>query len=63
MKYTPFDSHTNEELVREVCNKEEPTDLEIALMERFERALEDVLEWKSEALRLAEELETTKAAA
>jgi len=53
MTYTPFDNHTNEELMREVCNKEDPTDLELALMERLEMAEHDRDEWKAEAERLA----------
>lgn len=35
MNYTPFSHLTVDELIREVCNKEDPTDLELELMERL----------------------------
>lgn len=47
MNYTPFSHLTVDELIREVCNKTDPTDLELELMERliywteYARTLED----------------------
>jgi hypothetical protein len=35
MNYTPFGTLTDNELIREVCNKSDPTDLELELMERL----------------------------
>lgn len=35
MNYTPFAHLTDNELIREVCNKNDPTDLELELMERL----------------------------
>ena len=46
MNYTPYDKHTDEELVREVCNKENPTDLELELMRRLELMTADRDDWK-----------------
>ena len=35
MNYTPFGTLTDNELIREVCNKSDPTDLELELVERL----------------------------
>lgn len=36
INYTPYAHLTDEELVREVCTRAEPTDLELELMHRLE---------------------------
>lgn len=43
MSYTPYAGLTDTELIREVANKKEPTDLEIELMERLVQFRKDVL--------------------
>lgn len=35
MNYTPYGTLTDNEVIREVCNKSDPTDLELELMERL----------------------------
>lgn len=40
MNYTPYANHTDDELIREVCNKEEATQLELELMERLDYWIE-----------------------
>lgn len=40
MNYTPFAHLTDAELVREVCNKEDVTDLELELMHRLDYWME-----------------------
>lgn len=35
MNYTPYSHLTVDELIREVCNKEDATDLELELVERL----------------------------
>lgn len=44
MKYTPYDNHSVAELILEVLNKPEPTDLELALMERLEMLQDEIEE-------------------
>ena len=51
MKYTPYDNLTTDELIQVVLCSKEPTDLEIALMERIEMLQYDI-----------EDLETYRAA-
>lgn len=48
MEHTPYANHTDKELVAVVCNKEDPTDLELELMQRLENALADAASWKEE---------------
>ena len=50
INYTPYANHTDSELMREVCSRDEVTDLEIELMHRLEY-------WVEYAAALEERLE------
>jgi hypothetical protein len=62
MKYTPYDNHTTDELVQVVLNSENPSDLELALMERIEMLqndIEDLEQYRATALKKLEAYEGT----
>ena len=50
MNYTPFANLSDDEFIRHICNKSNPTDEELEAMERLTY-------WKEYAETLAEELE------
>lgn len=50
INYTPYANHTDDELIREVCNRNEVSDLELELMHRLEY-------WMEYAAALGEQLE------
>ena len=41
INYTPFAHLTDDELIQEVCHKENPTDLELEMMHRLEQAKDE----------------------
>lgn len=52
MNYTPFATLTDKELVAHVCTKKDPTDLELELMLRLERAQERTQELEERVVEL-----------
>lgn len=44
MRFTPYDHLTNEELAALVCHKDDVTDLELELMNRLERYMDEEID-------------------